>query len=655
MLTETFRTYGQAEPPVELIPLRAGPLALLYDPTSGMIRRIKLGEVEVLRGVYAAVRDRNWGTVPAVIREQKRVVLLDSFWVEFESEHRQDDVGFVWRGIIRGNADGSLRYEFDGEARTTFLRNRIGFCVLHPIRECAGARARQRRVDGMEVECRFPDLIEPQIFGRSSFHDLRGVAHEVTSGTWAQVEFEGDTFEMEDQRNWTDASFKTYCTPLALPFPVEVKAGTRIRQSVSLRLRSGPPEEEDGVDSRPSPPPHVSGCDEASGDPAIVTLTISDRPTGRLPAIGLGVASHGAPLSEAEIGALHQLRPAHLRVDVRLAAREAVATLERALREAAQLNCRLELALHLPREGAADAGALLRLLNQSPAAVARILALREGEPATSPATLAWVRNHFAALGALVGAGSDCNFCELNREHALGRLGLSDADFLFWSMNPQVHAFDHLSVMETLEAEPFTVRSARAFAGGRPLVVSPVTLKQRFNPVATGAAANVATGELPSQVDPRQLSDFAAAWSLGSIAALATAGVASATFYETTGARGVMECAAGSIWPAKFPSSAGGVFPVYQMFTELAGFQEFARVSSVAEDQVVGLALFAADRCQRVLFANLTGQTRSIRLVSPLVLSEIKLPPYAVLRTDASGGAQKIISSPVNSAMMLAQR
>ena len=39
---------------------------------------------------------------------------------------------------------------------------------------------------------------------------------------------EGETFETEDQRNWSDASFKTYGTPLHLPFPVEVEEGTRV-------------------------------------------------------------------------------------------------------------------------------------------------------------------------------------------------------------------------------------------------------------------------------------------------------------------------------------------------------------------------------------------------------------------------------------------
>ena len=42
---------------------------------------------------------------------------------------------------------------------------------------------------------------------------------------------------MEDQRNWTDASFKTYGTPLKNPSPVEVKAGTKISQTFALTLK----------------------------------------------------------------------------------------------------------------------------------------------------------------------------------------------------------------------------------------------------------------------------------------------------------------------------------------------------------------------------------------------------------------------------------
>ena len=45
---------------------------------------------------------------------------------------------------------------------------------------------------------------------------------------------EGDAFEMEDQRNWTDASYKTYVRPLALPWGYTLAKGSRHEQSVRL-------------------------------------------------------------------------------------------------------------------------------------------------------------------------------------------------------------------------------------------------------------------------------------------------------------------------------------------------------------------------------------------------------------------------------------
>ena len=48
----------------------------------------------------------------------------------------------------------------------------------------------------------------------------------------------GDVFEMEDQRNWTDASFKTYCTPLRQPFPATRPLQSRLKPS-NRAARSG--------------------------------------------------------------------------------------------------------------------------------------------------------------------------------------------------------------------------------------------------------------------------------------------------------------------------------------------------------------------------------------------------------------------------------
>jgi hypothetical protein len=62
------------------------------------------------------------------------------------------------------------------------------------------------------------------------------------------LRFAGDVFEMEDQRNWTDASFKTYGRPLARAFPYRIGPGERVRQSVTIEARtsSGPIRSETG-------------------------------------------------------------------------------------------------------------------------------------------------------------------------------------------------------------------------------------------------------------------------------------------------------------------------------------------------------------------------------------------------------------------------
>ena len=407
---------------------------------------------------------------------------------------------------------------------------------------------------------------------------------------------------MEDQRNWTDASFKTYCTPLTLPFPIEITAGTRIRQSVTLHLR--------GLVASSIVGSRVEITDEQS---EVVTVSVPDAPDAHLPQIGLGLASHGEALSATEITLLRDLRLAHLSVDVRLSAPDWPAVWERAAREAEQLGVGLELALHLPRDGVGDLTTLQRRLQSRPAALTLVLALRDGEAATSLETLRRVRQALAGFEVPIGAGSDANFCELNREQALGRVPLAEADFAFWAINPQVHAFDNLSILETLEAQADTVRTARVFAGGKPLVISPVSLKPRFNAVATGGSLAAASGELPPSEDPRQLSLFAAAWTLGSLATLANAGVASLTLYETTGWRGVMERECDSLLPERFPSLPGGLFPVFHLFAVLSRCDGFAPTQVNLPSRVAALAIWDAEKRRRMLLGNLTPQTQRVHL------------------------------------------
>jgi hypothetical protein len=605
------------------MPLRAGLLTMRFEPETVFLRRICFGQSEVLRGIYAAVRDRNWGTVPPRIQDLDAQVEEAHFALRFAVECRQGPIHFRWQGEIKGTDDGAVTFAFDGEALTTFERNRVGFCVLHPIKECRGAAARYQTVSGQEVSLRFPKAIEPQVFGRSPFRDMRSLAHEFSAGHWARLDFEGDTFEMEDQRNWTDASFKTYCTPLEVPFPVTVPAGTRIRQKVALRLLNPVPVPAASPVSV-SQATAISRASAAEEPTTEVWISVPEKPTSSLPSLGLnvrsfphpGTAAEGLGLSGREVECLKLLRLDQLRTDLRLGRADWAEVLARSSEQARQLSAQLELAVHLPREG--DLVGLAQLasrLAEESHPVCRLMVFREGEPATSPATLSLARERFRNCRFPIGGGADSHFCELNREQHLGRFDAANAEFLAWPITPQVHAFDDQSILETIEAQPDTARTARSFAAGRPMVISPITLKPRFNAVATGAES-VDAHSLPPNVDVRQMGLLTAVWTLGTVAALGEQGVQSLTFFETTGWRGVMESDAGSPLPGLFPSAPGMLFPVYHVFAALAGFPRFTRFHD-APESLIAVCLFSPSGARRLVLADATDKGVRVRFQQPV--------------------------------------
>ncbi|MEQ2005281.1 MAG: hypothetical protein ABMA26_00680 [Limisphaerales bacterium] len=576
------RSPAAASAPTARVSLRAGPLTMICE--GGDLRYIKLGEQEIIRRIHAAVRDRNWGTVPGRISDLQASVASDHFRISYLSIHQRDEIHFVWRAEITGQADGTIRFTFDGEARTTFLRNRIGFCVLHPA-DCAGMRCLVERGAGPPVEVMFPRLVEATQ-PVPGIHDLAALSHEVAPGVWAELRFDGERFEMEDQRNWIDASFKTFCTPLHLPYPVEVPALTRIRQRIFLKL----------IARRPLP-----AVTAEVRSPLRIALTGVRRP---LPTIGIGSASHGQPLTAGEAARLGALRFAHLRAEVRLDQAGWLEMLTRSQQQSAQLRVPLELAVHLPAQGGErELDELGHQLRAGPAAVARVLLFRAGEKTPSAASLALARTRLTSLGVPIGAGTDADFYQLNQ----CRPSHEQADFVHWSMNPQVHAFDLPSIAETPTAVAAQLESAREFFPNKPLVVSPVTFKPRFNPVATAREKPPAPDELPPPVDSRQVSPFVAAWTLAMIKHLAEQGAASVTFFETTGWRGVMERESGSPLPSRFLSQPGQIFPVYYALGALGAFAGGEVILTHSSDPLRVESIALANKDSTCLWlANLTA-------------------------------------------------
>jgi hypothetical protein len=324
------------------------------------------------------------------------------------------------------------------------------------------------------------------------------------------------------------------------------------------------------------------------------------------------VAHHGQPLSQREIQRLQALRLSHLRVDLNLTRPGYEAALRRAADEARTLNAALEVALTLSDAAEGELKALVAAIERTRPAVCAYLVFHAAESSTTEKWVRLTRERLSACDpkAKIGAGSNAFFTQLNR----GRPPVEAIDLACYPVNPQVHAFDNASMVETLEAQASTVESARQFVVNTPIAVTPVTLKMRFNPDATGPQPDPAPGELPAPVDARQMSLFGAGWTLGSIKYLSESGASSLTYYETTGWRGVMETGQGSSLPERFRSLPGSVFPMYHVFADVGEFAggEVLPAQSSETLKVDGLVL-RRDGRTRVLLANLTPEPQQVTL------------------------------------------
>ncbi|RPJ57530.1 MAG: hypothetical protein EHM23_20290 [Acidobacteria bacterium] len=583
-LPENVLYYGTEEARPEQIELQAGPLDLVFE--AGDLRWIRLGTHEIVRRIYVAVRDKHWNTLANRISNLSIRKLPSRFDICYDVENREGEIDFRWAGRIEGDESGTITFSMRGAAHSAFWKNRIGLCLLHPIRECAGRASRVTKVDGAVEEGRFPLEVSPH----QPFQDFRGIAYRLNPDTSVRFDFQGDVFEMEDQRNWTDASFKTYSTPLRLPYPAPVAAGTVIEQTVRLSLSA------------------TSKKIARVPSPKAVQLSFSPKESKRLPDLGLGVSSQVEALNRDQVPLLKRLNLSHLRVDLDLDGDYRRAA-NRAIREARQLGIPLEVSLFISESGSRPTQVLEELAEMR-APVVRWLVFRRGEKSTSAESVGLVREKLAALfpGTQLVSGTNNYFAELNRQRPKTEL----LDGICYSINPQVHAFDNDSLVESLEGQRHTVETAKRFAGGLPIYVSPVTLRPRFNPNVTLSEPEREPGRLPRSVDVRQMSLFGAGWTIGSLRRLSEGGATGITYYETCGWRGVMDAASGSPLPTRFRSLPGSVFPLFHVFADVAEFKggEVLRSETSVPLSLDGLVLRRDDRL-RILVANMSGQHQTV--------------------------------------------
>ena len=279
--------YGSAEPPAPILREAAGQMTLDIEPETGAIRHVCWRGVEVLRMIYANVRKEDWGTIVPQISNLHVARDGDGFRATYDAACRADGIDFVWKGTIEADSKGRLTYTMDAESRTAYRTRRTGICVLHPA-QLQGTRVEVTHAENSCETGAFPTLVDPD----SPFTDMAGITCEPYPGATAEIRFEGDLFEMEDQRNFSDDSFKTYVYPQHRPQPYRIEAGQRVRQVVTLKM-DGP---------LPKSAPAVSP-ERAPTTPALATMVGKGDPVEGAKGLGFGRLFAGPAEFEGAKGA----------------------------------------------------------------------------------------------------------------------------------------------------------------------------------------------------------------------------------------------------------------------------------------------------------------------------------------------------------------
>lgn len=567
---------------VEPMLLTAGPLTCLLDGLT--LNHIGWSGMPLVRMIYAAVRDAAWGTVDPSAENFVARQEGDWFRLDFDLLYRAAEIDMSAHVSMSGENSGELVVVFDGVANRAFDYARIGLCVLLPWRTYCG-KPYAAALDGIEREGVIPPEIAKQYFldgcYTPSIPPFTRFEARPAPGVLIGMQFEGDEFEMEDQRNWTDSTLKIYSTPLHLGNLHHAASGHRIRQVVRIRASLERP--------------------VASNEPdAMVRLEVGPRSGLAIPPVGTTWPRAALPSDDTR--SLEQApNLSHLRLDIDLAASENLVVPR-------SLPAAIELALW------ADAASIGRLRDVLAAlggmTIARIIVNDAGADVTPPDLILSARAIATAAGceAPTGGGSDFWFAEINRSG----YDFSEIDFLSFTISPQLHVFDNESIMESAAIQGLVIEAAKERVASRKVAVSPITL------IARDAAKERA--RQAHETDPRHGDDFLIAWTAASLASAIAAGPLSLTYFDLFGSNGILTPDKQGSW------SPTPVLELLRAIAQRTGQAHVPLVSSLP-DAVRGFAM-GSGHDLTLLLVNCEARTRKVEL------SGLAAPPVSQRRFSA---------------------
>ena len=459
------------------------------DLAQAAIRNVTYKGAQLIDLLYTAIRPWDWSTlVPEEHTEDVKVIGTECIITISDTFAS----AMVAQTIITLSTTNTFAVEYQLEGLAEYSVNRWGICLCLHSGDWMGSKVNssgntytllqdispQRVVDGV-TQGLFPAANEMHFVAP----DQRFIKATST----------GKVLEAEDQRNWTDNTYKIYSGSLSEPRPFVTSSGSIWKQSIKFEV--GAP----------------SG---AATDPAKIVV----REIEALPSIGLQFNTEPLLSPDDLEKALVLLDIDHLRVNEESLTAQKIAT-------TASSGLILEAAL-LSSNGGAALQTEVTLLSQRVPAGSRLLIHRDGREIVEAADLP--KNE--SLSSYI-PGSDAYLVDLHRNKY--QFGNS----VSYSMVPTVHSADTETTFKTLYTQRESIEFAQKYLAPQ-VFISPITFSTRGNP-ETGHSRDQRINFANPDAASRIRTIEGAAWTLGSIFALASAGAFSGSWHELFGESGVI--------------------------------------------------------------------------------------------------------------------
>ena len=588
LVAEKIALYGSDEDLPRRLMLRAGPTSL--ELVGGRWGPVYVNGHEVWHGLAFLFRDSSWGTPEPVLEILRHDIEGDGFILSLRGhiacappDGTGEPVANATIGLdiqVRGQADGSLHFAAQATPFSDLLTHRCGWVLMHPM-SAQGCAVKVQHVDGRVSLSTLPQ----EVPAWPPFTAVRSLSHEYAPGHWAEVFLLDEDYELEDQRNNADASFKTYSRSNFMPRPYLLKQGQAWTRAMHLRLLGRPPEEKPRATAPFLRWPMTQDAMSVTRLGLAITPDMTHAPDDWL------------------LSTLKQWRPDFLHLTLWSDALQEEVDWQgvQALLLAAGASLRLDLCQSdgLGDGGSADSAcrSLAKELARANVVPAFMAALPCG-----PKAAAFLRQIFPQ--SAIGGGTPHFFAQLNRLEVSGA-----EDFMGFTVCPIVHGTDDDAVMKGLQSLPSMLATARQRHRQRDWHVGPSRISARASPLGAQPMSDGQKRLALASCDPRSRGLFGAAWFVGHMAAALKAKVHGLTLPSLVGEDGLFAPVNGA-WRMTPAAAMLQVCLPWKTLEEVLWTPETDFSADLQTDAIAAIA-GRDDKEKHLLLANLSAQVQKL--------------------------------------------